>query len=65
MGKTTELKSFRLNSMEEPTDEQLYALMEKVGEEAGRQSRIAKERLDSMMRETREKIVARRKSYVK
>lgn len=60
MDKKTVLTSFRLNSMEEPTDEQLYALMEKVGEEARRQSAVAKERLDSMMRETRERIAARR-----
>ena len=27
-----ELHSYRLSSLEEPTDEQLFALMEKVGE---------------------------------
>ena len=30
------LKDYRLNSMEEPTDEQLHALMEKVAEDARR-----------------------------
>jgi len=28
-----ELHSYRLSSMEEPTDEQLFALMEQVGED--------------------------------
>lgn len=34
-----ELHSYRLSSMEEPTDEQLYALMEQVGEAARESSR--------------------------
>ena len=55
------LKDYRLNSMEEPTDEQLHALMEKVAEDARRQSANAKKVLERMMQETRERITAIRR----
>ena len=54
------LKDYRLNSMEEPTDEQLHALMEKVAEDARRQSANAKKVLERMMQE-RERITAIRR----
>lgn len=47
--------------MEEPTDEQLRALMEKVAEDARKQSANAKKVLECMMRKTREKITATRR----
>lgn len=47
--------------MEEPTDEQLHALMEKVAEDARKQSANAKKVLECMMRKTREKITATRR----
>lgn len=47
--------------MEEPTDEQLHALMEKVAEDARRQSANAKKVLERMMQETRERITAIRR----
>ena len=47
--------------MEEPTDEQLHALMEKVAEDARIQSANAKKVLERMMRKTREKITAIRR----
>jgi len=37
-----ETKSYRLNSMDEPTDERLEALMVQVGEDARESSRRAK-----------------------
>lgn len=55
------LKDYRLNSMEESTDEQLHALMEKVAEDARKQSANAKKVLECMMRKTREKITATRR----
>lgn len=61
MVKTPGLKDYRLNSMEEPTDEQLHALMEKVAEDARRQSANAKKVLERMIQETREKIAAIRR----
>lgn len=61
MAKSTGLHDYRLNSAVEPTDEQLYALMEKVGEEARRQSANAKAALGRMMQETREKVIAIRR----
>ena len=61
MANSAELRDYRLNSAAEPTDEQLHALMEKVGEEARRQSANAKAALGRMMQETREKILAIRR----
>lgn len=37
-----ELRSYRLTSMDEPTDEMLYAIMEQVAEAARRSSANAK-----------------------
>lgn len=61
MANSAGLRDYRLNSAAEPTDEQLHALMEKVGEEARRQSANAKAALGRMMQETREKILAIRR----
>ncbi len=38
----TQLRSYRLTSMEEPTDEMLHAIMEKVAESARRSTASAK-----------------------
>ena len=61
MADSTGLRDYRLNSAAEPTDEQLLALMEKVGEEARKQSANAKAALGRMMQETREKIMSIRR----
>lgn len=37
----TQLRSYRLTSMEEPTDEMLHAIMEKVAESARRSTSLA------------------------
>ncbi len=42
-----ELRSYRLNSMEDPTDEMLEAIMEKVAEAAKESSRKAEEYIKS------------------
>lgn len=52
------LKSYRLTSMEEPTDEQLAALMAQVGEDARESSRSVQaelqRRMDELQRLARE-----------
>lgn len=48
-----ELKSYRLNSLEEPSEEQLSALMEQVGEAARESSRRAQNELKRRMAELR------------
>ena len=50
------LHSYRLTSLEEPSDEMLTALMEKVGEAARESSRRASERSRQMLYETFERI---------
>lgn len=47
------IKSYRLTSLEEPTDEQLAAVMAYVGEIARDSTRKAKEALDAKMEELR------------
>ncbi|MDO4163554.1 MAG: hypothetical protein Q4D56_04100 [Bacteroides sp.] len=56
-----DLKSYRLNSMEEPTDEQLQALMEQVAIEARKTSQKAEEELKRRMKETELKIAELKK----
>ena len=53
-----ELNSFRLSSLEDPTDEQLHALMEQVAVAARESSRKAKRELERRMQEVREKLKA-------
>ena len=48
-----ELRSYRLNSMEEPTDEMLQAIMEGVAEAAKQSSENAKKELERMKQEGR------------
>jgi len=49
-----ELKSYSLTSTEEPTDEQLEAVMLQVGERARESSRKAQAELDRRMNEVRQ-----------
>ena len=51
-----ELRSYRLNSMEEPTDEMLQAIMEGVAEAAKQSSENAKKELERMKREAFQRI---------
>jgi len=51
-----ELRSYRLNSMEEPTDEMLEAIMQKVAEAARESSRKAEEYKKRKMQEVAEII---------
>ena len=51
-----QLRSYRLTSMEEPTDEMLYAIMEKVAISARISSARAEEAKRRMMAETAERI---------
>lgn len=44
------LRSYRLTSMEEPTDEMLYAIMEKVAESARDSTRRAEAKKGEMLR---------------
>lgn len=44
-----ELRSYRLTSMEEPTDEMLHAIMEKVAESARRSKASAKAVIDQRL----------------
>lgn len=53
-----ELKSYRLTSMEEPSEEQLAALMEQVGEDARESARRAQAELKRRMSELRKVISA-------
>ncbi len=54
-----DVKSYRLTSMEDPTDEQLAALMAGVAKEACENSRRAKEELRRRMEEAKAQIRAR------
>ena len=51
-----ELRSYRLNSMEEPTDEMLQAIMEGVAEAAKQSSENAKKEVERMKREAFQRI---------
>lgn len=46
------LRSYRLSSLEEPTDEMLHAIMEKVAEAARESSAKAEVALNTMMADT-------------
>lgn len=50
------LRSYRLSSKEEPSEEMLAAIMEKVAESARNSSAKAKEALQRMFDETLERI---------
>lgn len=52
----SELRKYRLNSTEEPTDEQLEALMEKVAEAARESTRRYQAEMDRRMRQLHETI---------
>ena len=52
------LNTYRLSSLEDPTDEQLHALMEQVAVAARESSRKAKRELERRMQEVREKLKA-------
>ena len=56
------LNTYRLSSLEDPTDEQLHALMEQVAV-AARESK-AKRELERRMQEVREKLKAYRAKNV-
>lgn len=51
-----ELDTYRLNSREEPTDEQLYKLMEQVGKMARESSCNAQKELKRRLQEVAKKI---------
>lgn len=55
-----ELKSYRLTSMDEPSEEQLTALMKQVGEDARESSRRAQAELRRRMAELRKVISTQR-----
>lgn len=52
------LRSFRLNSLDEPTDDMLHAIMEQVGEAAKESTKRAKQTLQRMFEETDAEIRA-------
>lgn len=54
------MNSYRLTSMEEPTDEMLAALMKEVAEEAKRK---AKEATESFFKHLDETVALRRKEW--
>ena len=56
------LNTYRLSSLEDPTDEQLHALMEQVA--GAESSRKAKRELERRMQEVREKLKAYRAKNV-
>lgn len=51
-----QLRSYRLTSLEEPTDEMLHAIMEKVAAAARQSTRRAEEAKRRMLAETSAKI---------
>lgn len=59
-----ELRSYRLNSMEEPTDEMLEAIMMGVRETARRSSMNARAELNRRFEEMKSEIARRRKINV-
>ena len=58
------LNTYRLTSLEEPTEEQLHALMEQVAIAARESSRRAKIEMERRMQEVREKLKAYRAKNV-
>ena len=59
-----ETEYLSLSSLEDPTDEQLHALMEQVAVAARESSRKAKRELERRMQEVREKLKAYRAKNV-
>lgn len=57
-----ELRSYRLNSMEEPTDEMLEAIMQGVRESARRSTANARAELARRFEEMKREIARRRKA---
>ena len=55
-----ELRSYRLTSTEEPTDEMLHAIMEQVAEEARKSTQRAEASLQQMFEETVARIRMRK-----
>lgn len=55
-----ELNAYRLNSLEEPTDEQLHALMEQVAVTARESSRNAQLELKRRMQEIKQIVTDRK-----
>lgn len=51
-----ELRSYRLTSMEEPSDEMLHAIMEQVAEAARESTKRAEAAMQRMLEETIDKI---------
>lgn len=51
-----ELRSYRLTSMEEPSDEMLHAIMEQVAEAARESTKRAEAAMQRMLEETIAKI---------
>ena len=51
-----QLRTYRLTSLEEPTDEMLHAIMEKVAAAARESTKRAEEAKRRMLAETSEKI---------
>jgi len=56
-----QLRSYRLNSLEEPTDEMLQAIMEGVQETARQSSLQAEGEINRRFREMEERVARRRK----
>lgn len=56
MEKNDILTSYRLTSLEEPTDEQLQALMKEVGEAGRESSRHAKAEIERRFQEVRDEV---------
>lgn len=58
------LRSYRLTSMEEPTDEMLHAIMEKVAEAARESTRKANEAKHKLFAEMQSRIRERKQSLL-
>lgn len=58
------LRSYRLTSMEEPTDEMLHAIMEKVAEAARESTRKANEAKRKLFAEMQSRIRERKQSLL-
>ena len=57
---TQELRSYRLSSLEDPTDEMLHAIMEQVAEVARRSSANAEAIHQQRMDQLRQRVESRR-----
>ena len=56
------LNAYRLTSLEDPTDEQLYALMEQVAVAARESSRRAKREMERRMQEIVQVVLKRKEA---